>query len=259
MLPQQYTISSWQDQKRGEWIAHYQMCSHLVSASSSLSRPETLMPQMMVHYSKLSSTTTGCWGCKLYKHWLHTTHRTHTWLHTHTAPTPPPSSLLPPACAILPTATLGKIIRWLADILSIFLSWLRVRLAGCLLIDVLTDFFFPGVLPWFARLWESKYTGTREGLTNAKQFIKIRHKASIRGDGCCLSVPVVSPAICRKEMVHSSAVILSRGKQCWLMLRTPCRWLIFQKDALRLCSWSAIWLIYRALFMSWIYKEAMNK
>lgn len=117
----------------------------------------------------------------------------HTHGNTHTPPPPPPPPL-PPAYAILPTATLGKIIRWLADILSIFLSWLRVRLAGCLLIDVLTDFYFfiyffpqelcPG-LPDCKRASRGKCTGRREGLTNAKQFIKIRHKASIRGEGCC--------------------------------------------------------------------------
>lgn len=84
--------------------------------------------------------------------------------HTHTHTPPPP---LPPACAILPTATLGKIIRWLADILSIFLSWLRVRLAGCLLIDVLTEFLFsflprklcPG-LPDCERARRGKCTGS---------------------------------------------------------------------------------------------------
>lgn len=99
--------------------------------------------------------------------------------------------LLPPACAILPTATLGKIIRWLADILSIFLSWLRVRLAACLLIDVLTEFFFfffstrelePG-LPDCKRASRGKCAGREEGFTNAKQFIKSKHKASIRGEG----------------------------------------------------------------------------
>lgn len=52
----------------------------------------------------------------------------------------PPAPQLPPACAVLPTATLGKLIRWRADILSIFLSWLRVRLVGCLLIE--WGFFF---------------------------------------------------------------------------------------------------------------------
>lgn len=166
------------------------MYSHLVFASSSLSQPETRIPQMMAQHSKFSHTTTGCWGCKLYKHWLLSTRRTHAWKHTHT---PPPAPPLPPACAILPTASLGKIIRWLADILSIFLSWLRVCLAGCLLIDVLTHFFSsfsvpqelcPG-LPDCERASRGKCTGRREGLTNAKQFIKIRHKASIRGEGCC--------------------------------------------------------------------------
>ncbi len=83
MLPQQYTINSYQEQKFSEWIIHYQMCSHLVSASSSLSQPETLIPQMMAQHSKLSSTTTWCRGGKLYKHWLLSTRRTHTWKHTH--------------------------------------------------------------------------------------------------------------------------------------------------------------------------------
>lgn len=162
-----------------------------------LPQPERLIPQMMAQHSKLSSTTTGCRGCKLDKHWLLSTGRTHALKHTplhYPAPSPPPPSTpLPPTCAILPTATLGKIIRWLADILSIFLSWLRVRLARCLLIDVLTDFIFffflhrslCPVLPDCKRASRGKCTGRREGLTNAKQFIKIRHKASIRGEGCC--------------------------------------------------------------------------
>lgn len=37
----------------------------------------------MVQHSKPSSTTTGCRGCKLYKHWLLSTGRTHTWKDTH--------------------------------------------------------------------------------------------------------------------------------------------------------------------------------
>lgn len=166
------------------------MCSHLVSASSSQSQPETLIPQMMAQHSKLSSTTTGLSGLQALQT-LASFYPQNTHMEAHTPPPPPPQPL-PPACAILPTATLGKIIRWLADILSIFLSWLRVRLAGCLLIDVLTEFFFfffpeelcPS-LPDCERASRGKCTGRREGLTNAKQFIKIRHKASIRGEGCC--------------------------------------------------------------------------
>lgn len=134
------------------------MCSHLVSASSSQSQPETLIPQMMAQHSKLSSTTTGLSGLQALQT-LASFYPQNTHMEAHTPPPPPPQPL-PPACAILPTATLGKIIRWLADILSIFLSWLRVRLAGCLLIDVLTEFFFfffsRGALPFFARLRESK-------------------------------------------------------------------------------------------------------
>lgn len=60
----------------------------------------------------------------------------HTSKHTCTCTQPP---LPPPACAILPTAALGKIIRWPADMLSIFLSWLSVRLAGRLFTERCVD------------------------------------------------------------------------------------------------------------------------
>lgn len=130
--------------KCGEWLTQHQMCSHLVSAWSFLSQPKHWFRRWWrgaqsstVQQQGVGVTGATNIGVSLYPHNL------------------PSAPLLPPACAAsLPASTLGKIIRWLADILSIFLSWLTARLAGRALIDVLTEFLFS--LPWFAKLQEGK-------------------------------------------------------------------------------------------------------
>lgn len=98
--------------------------------------------------------------------------------HTHGSPHNPSTALplLPPACAILPTPTLGKIIRWLADILSIFLSWLRALLALRSLKDVLTVFLSCRNLPCCKR---------GKVFANPKQFIKKECKAFVMEGGRC--------------------------------------------------------------------------
>lgn len=160
------------------------MCPHLVSASISRSQPETLIPQMMGQHSKLSSTTTGCRGCKLYKHWLLSTRRTHTWRHPSTAAAAASSMCYFANCN--PGQDNKMASRHFVNI-----SVLARSAPGRLLTDRCVDWisFFsqelcPG-LPDCKRASRGKCTGRREGLTNAKQFIKIRHKASIRGEGCC--------------------------------------------------------------------------
>lgn len=140
MLPQQYTIYSYQEQQCSEGIIHYQMCSHLVSAWSSQSQPETLIPQMMAQHWKLSRTTTGCRGCKLYKHWLLSTRRTHTWrrIHPSIATTAAASSM-----CYFANCNPGQDNKMASrHFVNISVLARRVRLAGCLLIDVLTEFFF---------------------------------------------------------------------------------------------------------------------
>lgn len=160
MLPQQYTINSYQEQTCSEWMIHYQMCSHLVSASSSLSQPETLIPQMMVQHSKPSSTTTGCRGCKLYKHWLLSTGRTHTWKDTH------PSTIIAAAASSMcyfANCNPGQDNK-MASRHFVNISVLAQSVPGPLLTDRCVDyflylfiyFFFTVALPWFAGLRESK-------------------------------------------------------------------------------------------------------
>lgn len=65
----------------------------------------------------------------------------------------------------------------------------RRRLLLLLLLLFLFLFLFPlpplpSSLPWLTREHvEASAQGTREGLANAKQFIKIKHKVSIKGRG----------------------------------------------------------------------------
>lgn len=169
MLPQQYTINSYQEQKCNEWITHYQMCSHLVSASSLLSQPETLIPQMMAQHSKLSGTTTGCQGCKLYKHWLIPTRRTHTRGNTNTQE----DTHTLTTTAIVAASSMCYFANCnpgqdnkMASRQFVNISVLAQSAPGRLLTDRCVDwfffffsssfFFFTGALPWFARLRESK-------------------------------------------------------------------------------------------------------
>ena len=139
MAPPRYTIASWREPRRSGRISPYQMRSHLAPAWRPRSQPGRQIPQMMACHSKLSSVTTGRPGLQAPPNIGFFLAAEHT--HTLPPPPPPPPQPLPPACVILPTANRCKIIRWLADILSIFLSWLRVRLAGCSPIDVRTEFF----------------------------------------------------------------------------------------------------------------------
>lgn len=140
---------------------------------------------MMAQHSKLSSTTTGCRGCKLYKHWLLSARRTHTWKHTH-----PSTTAVAAASSMCYFANCnpGQDNK-MASRHFVNISVLAQSTPGRLLTDRCVDwilfFFFsqelcPG-LPDCERASRGKCIGRREGLTNAKQFIKIRHKASIRG------------------------------------------------------------------------------
>lgn len=131
------------------------MGSRLVSASSSLSQPETLIPQMMVQHSKPSSTTTGCRGCKLYKHWLLFTSRTHTWKYTH------PSTISAAAASSMcyfANCNPGQDNK-MASRHFVNISVLAQSVPGPVLTDRCVDYFFffsTVALPWFAGLRESK-------------------------------------------------------------------------------------------------------
>lgn len=92
---------------------------------SGVSHPETHFAVDDVLVERRQHNMSLCAGGEFHRRQLLLFAAEHKHACTRTQP-----PLLPPACAILPTAALGNIIRWPADMLSIFLSWLSLRLAG---------------------------------------------------------------------------------------------------------------------------------
>lgn len=127
VLPQQYTINLYQEQQCSEWITHlsdvfsFGICFKLTIAARNTNTTDDGAALKAQRYNNRVS------GLRALQT-LASFYSRITSMETHN----PPPPQLPPACAILPTATLDKIIRWLADMLSIFLSWLRVCLVGFL-------------------------------------------------------------------------------------------------------------------------------